>query len=264
MRGSQGTIRHYTRYRFRSEARTALFWTLGICLYAGVLVAIYPSVKGAVDISAMPANLREAFNINDFSQLASFLAAELFGVILAIITPFFGIIMLSNIVAGAEERGRLDVLLGNPIPRWNLIVGSFVVAATYLLAIVLVLGLVLWIEASLLDLALSLRQAMRATFALWPLTLAFAALALAVSTLVRQRALAMGIPAAILFLMYLANVIGRLAPDISGIRWLSAYNYYGTAITEGIWWWGMVTLVIAALVLVGTAIVSFDRRDIYA
>ncbi len=85
-----------------------------------------------IDISLIPANLRAAFNINDFTQLASFLSSELLGVILPLILPFFGIIILSNVVAGAEERGRLDVLLGNPIPRWNLIVGTFAVVAAFL------------------------------------------------------------------------------------------------------------------------------------
>lgn len=261
---SNATLATYTTFQFRAEWRTTLFWTIGLSIYAGLIVAIYPSVREAVNLEAIPANLRAAFNINDFTRLASFLSSQLLGVILPLILPFYGMIMLSNVVAGAEERGRLDILLGNPIPRWNLIIGTFVVAASYLLVMSFVLGVVVWCVASLLNLELSLEQAMRATFTLWPTSLAFSTLALAMSTIVRQRSLALGIPAAIVFLMYLLNVMGRLAPGISWVKYASAYNYYGTAIVDGIWWKGMIVLLSATVALLIFAVVSFNRRDIYA
>lgn len=261
---SRSTFWPYTRFQFLASWRPTGFWTIGLIIYCGLIVGIYPSVSDAIDISLIPANLRAAFNINDFTQLASFLSSELFGVILPLLLPFYGIIALSNVVAGAEERGRLDVLLGNPIPRFHLIVGSFLVVAVFLLFLTGVIGIVVFSVANALDLDLTARQTVRAAFALWPLTLAFGALALAMSSLVRQRSVALGVPAAILFLMYLVNVIGRLAPAVSDIRSASAYHYYGSAIIDGIWWLGVGVLLAAAAVLVATAVVMFDRRDIYA
>ncbi len=261
---TRSTLLPYTRFQYVAHRKTAMLWAIGLTIYCGLIVAIYPSVSDAIDISLIPDNLRAAFNINDFSQLASFLSSELFGVILPLILPFFGIIILSNVVAGAEERGRLDVLLGNPIPRFHLIVGSFAVVATYLLALTGIVGGVVWLMANGLDLDLTARQAFRAGFALWPLTLAFGALALAMSSVVRQRAVALGVPAAVVFLMYLVNVIGKLAPTVSGVRFASAHHYYGSAITEGIWWIGAVLLVGAGSALVIFAVIAFDRRDIYA
>jgi ABC-type transport system involved in multi-copper enzyme maturation permease subunit len=194
---SPSTLVTYTRFQFATNWKTTLFWAIGVTIYCGLIVAIYPSVKEAIDISLVPENLRAAFNINDFTQLASFLSSELFGVILPILLPFYGIIALSWVVAGAEERGRLDVLLGNPIPRWNLIVGSAFMIAT-------------------------------------------------------------------VFLMFLANVISKLAPDLSGFRYISAYHYYGNAIIEGIWWPGVTVLLVSAILLISLAVVMFNRRDIYA
>jgi ABC-type transport system involved in multi-copper enzyme maturation permease subunit len=254
----------YTRMQFAIHRKTALFWAIGLTIYCSLIVAIYPSVSDAIDISLIPANMREAFNINDFTQLASFLSSELFGVILPLLLPFFGIIALSNVVAGAEERGRLDVLLGNPIPRRHLIVGSYVMVASYLLLLVAVIGTVLWFMATVLDLELSARAAYRAAFALWPVTLAFGALALALSAIVRQRAVALGGTAAAVFLMFLANVVGKLAPPVSGVRYISAHHYYGNAIMDGIWWPGVAALLGAAGLLVTAAVLAFDRRDIYA
>lgn len=261
---ARSTFWPYTQFQFLASWRQASFWAIGLVIYCGLIVGIYPSVSEAIDISLIPANLRAAFNINDFTQLASFLSSELFGVILPLLLPFYGIIALSNVVAGAEERGRLDVLLGNPIPRRHLIVGSFVVVAAFLLLLVAVIGTVVYTVATMLDLDLTARQTVRAAFALWPLALAFGAFALAMSSMVRQRSVALGVPAAILFLMYLVNVIGRLAPEVSGIRYASAYHYYGSSIIDGVWWLGVGVLLAAATILVGVAVVMFNRRDVYA
>lgn len=261
---SRSTLLMYALFQFRAEWRATVYWTVGLSLYAGLVVSIYPSVRSAVDLDAIPQNMRAAFNITDFAQLAGFLSSQLFGVILPLVVPFYGIVMLSNVVAGAEERGRLDILLGNPIPRHHLVIGTFVVAAIYLLGIVLVLGGVVWGVAAALDLDLTLRQAVRSTFVLWPTSLVFGSLALAVSTVARQRAVAMGIPAAVVLLSYLALVIGRLAQPVELVRYLSAYNYYGVAILEGVWWGGMAILAGASLKLLVFAVIAFNRRDIYA
>jgi ABC-2 type transport system permease protein len=261
--GRSSTLVTYMRFQVRTLVRSMLFWTVGLSIYAGVVVLIYPSVKDTLNLDAIPENLRTAFNINDFTQLASFLSSELFGVILPLVIPFFGIIILSDVVAGAEERGRLDILLGNPIPRYHLIIGSFIVTAAALLGMVGVIGVVIWAVSGLQQLGLSINQSLRATFALWPVALAFGSLALAISTLARRRALAVGVPAGIVFLMFLLNVIGKLAPAVSGVRYVSVYHYYGTAITDGIWWIGAAILLGATLILLAFAIVSFNRRDIY-
>ena len=59
-------------------------------------------------------------------------------------------------------------------------------------------------------------------------------------------------------------VIGRLADALSFVRYITAYHYYGFAILEGIWWGGVAVLLSATTVLMTIAILSFNRRDIYA
>lgn len=262
--GESSTFWTYIRFQARSMRFTVLFWAIGLGIYCSLIVAIYPSVKDVVDISLVPANLREAFNINDFSQLASFLSSELFGVILPILLPFFGIIALSWVVAGAEERGRLDILLGNPIPRWHLVLGSWLVVIMALLALVTLIGTVIFGMATALDLSLTARQAYRAAFALWPVAVVFGSFALAMSATVRTRSVALAVPAAVVFLMFLVNVIARLAPSLSWLRWASAYNYYGNAIVDGLWWIGAGVLLLASVVLLAIATIRFEHRDIYA
>ena len=254
----------YGRYQLRSELRTSIFWAIGLCLYSALLVSIYPSLRGAVTWNAIPGNLREAFNIADYAKLAGFLSSQLFGVILPLVFPFYAMVYLSNVVAGAEERGRLDVLLGNPIPRRHLILASFAVMAIYGLLIALTIGVVIWTVATMQDVSLGIGPALAAGFALWPVALAFGAFSLLCSAMMRSRAAALGIPAAVVLLSYLLLVIGRLSDPLSLVRYVSAYHYYGVAILDGVWWTGALALVSAALILVALAVTAFDRRDIYA
>jgi hypothetical protein len=51
---------------------------------------------------------------------------------------------------------------------------------------------------------------------------------------------------------------------VSGVRFASAHHYYGSAITEGIWWIGAVVLVGAGGAHVIFAVIAFNRRDIHA
>src|SRR3712207_6870721 len=46
---------------------------------------------------------------------------------------FFPILASAGAIAGAEERGTMDVLLSNPIPRWQLVAGSFAATGLSLL-----------------------------------------------------------------------------------------------------------------------------------
>lgn len=254
----------YVRQFQANQRKTTLFWAIGVTIYCSLIVSIYPSVKDALNISLIPENLRTAFNINDFSQLASFLSSELFGVILPLLLPFYGVITLSNVIAGAEERGRLDILLGLPLPRRTVVLGSFLVVAIGLLLLVALIGCVVWIMASLLNLALPTRNAFEAAIALWPVGLTFSAMALCLSALVRQRSIALGATAATIFLMYLVNVVGRLAPAVGWLQYVSVYKAYGNAVVEGISLPGVAALVAITAGLVIAAMIAFDRRDIYA
>ena len=349
----------YLGYRFRTELRAGMFWLIGICVYAGMIVTIYPSVRNAIDLSELPLNLRLAFNLADFTELAGFLSAQLLGVILPILLPFFGMISLSFVVAGAEERGRLDLVLANPLPRRSLVLASWIVAAVWLLLIALATGLTIvvvaqargvgipfwtaigatftlwpislafsslalllsclvrqrstalgvagadergrldlvlanplprrslvvasWIVTAAWLLLISLATgltivvvaqargvgipfwtAIGATFSLWPISLAFSSLALLLSCLVRQRSTALGVAGALVLISYLDLVIGRLVSSVGWMRYISAFNYYGTAAITGVWWGGVAVLLTASLILLLLAVIAFDRRDIYA
>lgn len=70
--------------------------------------------------------------------------------------------------------------------------------------------------------------------------------------------------AGVLVAMYVIDLVGKLGPGLSGVRYASVFKYYGNAIEDGIE--SLQFLGITALAL-GFALLGswlFDRRDIPA
>ncbi|HJQ28690.1 MAG TPA: ABC transporter permease subunit [Rubrobacter sp.] len=263
----RGTLFALVSHSVRMLSRGVLIWGAAIGLYSAALVASFTTLEGSAEqlnqlMQAYPKGLMEAFGITDLADPANYMNSQVFA-FGPLALSFFPIMVLSGALAGAEERGTIDILLGNPLPRWQLVIGSFIATAVSLLAICAVVGLLTWGTAVLMDVDLSVRQVAEAVLNMWPICLLTGALALLCSALFHRRGLAIAIPAFLLFGMYLLDTIGRASEDLEDLRPLSVFDYYGSAIENGIDWthFGSITLVALALVLL--AVLVFRRRDIY-
>jgi len=263
----RGTLFALVSHTVRMLSRGVLIWGAAIGLYSAALVASFTTLEGSAEqlnqlMQAYPKGLMEAFGINDLADPANYMQSQVFGFV-PLALAFFPIMVLAGAIAGTEERGTIDVLLGNPLPRWQLVVGNFLAAALSLLAICAVVGLLTWGTAALVDVELSVRQVAEAVLNMWPICLLSGALALLCSALFHRRGLAIAIPAFLLFGMYLLDTIGRASEDLEDLRPVSVFYYYGSAIENGIDWadFGGITLVALALVLLAAFV--FRRRDIY-
>jgi ABC-2 type transport system permease protein len=81
----------------------------------------------------------DAFGIKDLGDVENYLNSQVF-LLAPLALAFFLILAAGGAIAGAEERGTIDVLLGPPIPRWQLVVGSFAATALSLLVILTITG----------------------------------------------------------------------------------------------------------------------------
>jgi ABC-2 type transport system permease protein len=115
------------------------------------------------------------------TTIDGFLASQVFSFMAPLALAFFPILASARAIAGAEERGTIDVLLGNPMPRWQLVVGSFVATAI-----------------SLLGIDLALEKTVEAVLNLWPLCIFFGGVAMLCSAFFHRRVLAIAIPGAVL------------------------------------------------------------------
>jgi ABC-2 type transport system permease protein len=258
-------------HTLRLQVRSVIIWGVALGLLSLVTVAFFPSLEDQGEqlnelIKNYPPEMRELFGMSegtDLTTIEGFLASQVFSFMTPLALSFFPILASAGAIAGAEERGTLDVLLGNPIPRWQLVVGNIVATAISLLGIAAILGFFTWIPAVLLDINLSLEKTAEAVLNLWPLCIFFGSLAMLCSALFHRRILAIAIPGAVLVAMYFANALGNVVEDLEDAQPFSAFYYYGSAIEDGIEWGDFGGLTLAALLLVLLAVLAFRRRDIY-
>lgn len=252
------------------QARSVAIWGVLLGLFGAMMVAIFPAIADgpALDdlADSFPPGMMEAAGIEDITSIGTitgFLQAELFGLIVPLALPFFAIMAAANAIAGAEERGAMDVLMGNPMPRWQLVVAYFVSTAFSLVGILAIFGLFLWGSALFIDADLKLGTTAEGVFGAWPLALFFGGLAMLLSAIFHRRMLAVGISGAVLAAMYFLDIVSGLVEDLEFLKNFSAIHHYGSPITDGIDWTSFVGLTGAALVLAAVAILAFQRRDIY-
>jgi ABC-2 type transport system permease protein len=256
-RRTWGTLFALVLHTVRLQRRSALIWGLALGIYSAAMVATFPTFGDMEQLDQLMRAYPE-----DMGTPEGFLDSQVFS-LAPLALAFFPILACAGAIAGAEERQTLDVLLGNPLPRWQLVVGSFLATALSLLGIAVVVGLCTWGTALLFDVDLSLLTTAAAVLNLWLICLFFGGLALLCSALLHRRALATAIPGVALFAAYLADVLGKVSDDLEDLRPASVFYYYGTAIKDGIDWANIAGVTLAALFCVLLAVLAFSRRDIY-
>jgi ABC-2 type transport system permease protein len=268
---SRWTLLYLILYTLRLQMRSVIIWGAALGLLSLVTVGFFPSLEDQGEqlnklIESYPPKMRDLFGMGegtDLTTIEGFLASQVFSFMAPLALAFFPILASAGAIAGAEERGTIDVLLGNPIPRWQHVVGQFVGTAISLLGIVAILGLFTWVPATLLDTDLSLRETADAVLNLWPLCLFFGGLAMLCSAIFHRRVFAIAIPGAVLIAMYFVNALGNTVEDLEDAQPYCVFHYYGSAIEHGIDWGDFGGVTLAALILVLLAVLAFRRRDIY-
>jgi ABC-2 type transport system permease protein len=266
-RGSWWTLFALVLQTARLQVRSVVIWGMALGLYSAAMVASFTTFSGNADqmnqlLEAYPKELLDAFGIKDLGDVENYLNSQVF-LLAPLALAFFPILTAAGAIAGAEERGTIDVLLGTPIPRWQLVVGSFAATALSLLVILTITGLLTWGTAALMDVDLSLESTVDAVLNMWPVCLFFGGLAMLCSAIFHRRALAVAIPAFLLFAMYLVDAVGRASEDLEDLQPFSVFYYYGSAIEDGIDRANFGGISLAAVVLVLLAVLAFGRRDIY-
>jgi ABC-2 type transport system permease protein len=245
--------------------RTSLFWGLGIAVYTLLMIVSFPTFEssGALDISQYPEGMREAFNLTAMDTIEPYLSSQIFS-FLPLIVAFLPVTIFAGAIAGAEERGSLDILFGNPLPRAVFVIGTWLGVAILTLAMFTIVGLLSYATAVVTDVDLSLTDATLSQINVFPIVMVFGGIALLLSARVRQRGTAIGVPVGIMFLMYLADILGKISDTYAPLRNISAFKSYGDALQDGMPWGGFFLLLAIGVGIAALAIPAFDRRDIYA
>jgi ABC-2 type transport system permease protein len=250
----------------RDHARAPFTWGLPLGAMAALIVAIWPSIEDSISdaVGSYPEPLKEAFGIGELNDVEAYLQAEMLSLIVPLVLGFFAVRAAARALAGAEERGYLDVVLAAPVSRTLLVAGTFAAIALALIPILLVIAACAWAAGLLAGTDLSLPATVAGLANVWPLALFFAGAALLAAGLTRGSARVTALAAGTLVAMYLIDVLGKISEPIEPIRVVSAFRYYGAAIEDGIDPLAFAGLALAGMLLAAAGAIAFQRRDLIA
>jgi beta-exotoxin I transport system permease protein len=246
--------------------RSLLAWGLPLGLMSAFIVAIFPSVEDALSkaIEGYPPALKEAFGIGQLSNVEQYLHAEMLSLIVPLALGYLAVRAVASGLSGASETGRLDVLLSAPVSRRRLVASGFIATAVELFAVLVITGMLTALGSVLSGAGLSAGPAAAGFANVWPLALVFAGLGIVATGFSLRTSVVTGSVAGVLVAMYVIDLIGRLDPGLSGVRYVSVFRYYGNAIEDGIEPLAFCGVTAAAVVLASLGAWLFDRRDLAA
>jgi ABC-2 type transport system permease protein len=185
----------------RDGLRALLWWGVSLAGLALMVAFFYPSVRDTPALNAFvkqaPEALIRAFagEMADLTSPAGYLNSQLFYMVAPLLLLIYAIGSGSAAIAGEEERGTLEMLLSNPVPRWRVVAEK--AAATVISTVAL--GLTIWLGLALgmvyVDMGISLLRMAEATLSGVLLAVAFGMLALAVGCMRGERGLSVGMGA---------------------------------------------------------------------
>ena len=192
------------------------------------------------------------------------LGIELYGLFLPIVLSIVGVIAGASAIGNEENDGTLELLLASPVGRPTLLIQKYAAAAMqiFIIAFSVLIGIVIgtWI----FPFDVSLMNVFSATFMAWLLGLMIFSITLWVQSIEGKKSVAIFAGTAFVSASYLANVLPRLIDNLSGLKWVSAFYYYGGSdvLLEGIRPPYLLLMVGVCILTFLFAIWMFNRRDI--
>ncbi|MXY43100.1 MAG: ABC transporter permease subunit [Dehalococcoidia bacterium] len=249
--------------------RPIVWWSLGLFLYAFVIVLIYPSFQDIPelnDILGDEGSLIRAFtgNVDDFASPEGFLTAEMLSFTFPLLFIVFNLWLGTSWLAGEERRGSLEVLLSHPVHRTTMLLQKFgaMVSGTAALAVVVFIGTLAGVV--IVDMDISLLNVIQAYIGLALLGITFGALALLVGAWTGKPSATVGVGGAVGIAAYVANTFGPIVDGLEWTQYLSPIYYFigGNPMVNGLNLIHSGVLIGASVVLVAAASYLFERRDL--
>lgn len=250
--------------------RIVLGWAVFAGIWPAMYVALYPSIGALGEMERMleqfPPALRELFASSNVSLSSpeGFLNMELFSFVAPLLVQAYIVVVCGGATAGEEERGTMDLLLANPIPRWRIVVEK---SAAFVLG-TMVIGLGMWIGAALgaaaVEIDLDMWLVGQAIASSCLLGFAFGGLALALGALTGRRWLAAGVSLMTAIAAFFLNGLGALVDWLEPWRPLSPFYHYiaNDPLTNGLDAGNVLVLLAWAVIGGIIAVVAFERRNL--
>ncbi len=253
----------------RDQRRSFMWWSVGIVLVNFITVLFYPSLSAATEFNEILGDdnsLMRAFvgDIADLTSPEGFLNSQLFFLLVPLLFIVFTAAQSTSAIAGEEEKGTLDILLSHPVPRWRVVAEKFAAMFATLFALALLAWLAIAAGALVVDMEISYARMLAVTVSAALLGLAFGSLGLALGSATGNRGLSIGVTGALAVTAYLLNALAPLVETLEPLQRVSPFYLYIGAdpLSNGLDPVHAATLAALSAVLLATAALTFERRDI--
>jgi ABC-2 type transport system permease protein len=241
-------------------------WSLGLCFFPLVYIAIYPSVAeemaGLADLEIYQAL---GMNLGTFGDWVG----SILIVFMPLIAAIYGIINGTGTLAGEEEDGRLEMIVTLPLPRWQIVTAKAIAfAISSFIMFVVVSGVTLLVFQAIqsqLETELTGGALFTAVLSPWLLVFAVGMLSMFLAAFCANRRFASMIAAAVLVVGYFGSNLAASTTALEPFEPFFLFTYLdasGTAVMEGQAAGDMFVLLAIGLVSFALAVFFFQRRDL--
>ncbi len=256
------------RMLVRAEKGAIIGWSIGLGALALLVVASFPAIAGDDTLDELwesyPEGVREAFGgAGSISQIDGYMDSQLF-TILPIIMGIHVVIHASRSLAGAEENGRLDLLLSTPLRRDQLAIAHMVVVFGVQAVIAVAIGVVLVIGALLFDIDVHLGKLMLGCLNVLPAVWMFCGVTMLASAWGHRRGVPVLVGTLLIAVSYFIGIFAAIVEALEPLRWLSITWHFGESkpLGDGL---DPVYYILGLAIAFGSAALAvwqFDRKDI--
>lgn len=247
--------------------RGLIGWALGITGVVGMYLPLYSTIGGNPEflaiIDSLPPELVRALSYDQITTGAGYTQGTVHGLIAFVIVTIAAVAWGSSIIAGDEERGTLELVLGHGVGRTQLVLERFAAIALKLTALAVFLGLLVLALNDSASLDLTFDGIVAGSAALLGVGLLTAAIGTMAGAIIGRRSIATGAAAGVAVLGYALNALGNQNPDF---EWMHIFSPYFWAYGEQPLANGFDALMgmpyaVAAVAIV-IAVIAFRRRDV--
>ncbi len=246
-------------------------YCLGVAAYSLMIIAIWPSMQGNLDAMEQlwqnyPEGLKAAFGADvSISSFDGFLTLEYFSLMWVIISAPFAVSVATAAFAGDIEKGTMELLLSQPIPRWVISSSRMAYLNIGLLLIITATMLPVIIGAPLVDAKLNMGGVLALGLQGFLLFLCIGAVGFLFSALTSDRGRAIFMVTGVLIVSYALDILSQFSHAVDKLHFLSLFDYYDPyryLHSADIAWGDLAVLLGVAVVAFLAATAIFQRRDI--
>ncbi len=256
----------------KSNLKGFIIWTSVLIVIFLLVFAIYPYIvtddtMQSLDemMKVFPPELLKAFNmdLSSINTAYGWLKSEGFMFIL-LITGFYASYIGSNIVLKEENDKTIEYLESLPIKRTKIVTNKIIVAITYIISMVLLLGIFNYI-ALLISGDFNQKE-----FILLSITPIFVALPLFginlfISTFMHKTKKTIGISLGMVFIFYLLSVLSELSDKVEIIKYFSVYtladirNVMANIAINPI---NIIISIAITVIFIGLSYIRYDKKEL--